>query len=669
MAGAQHATLDGAAHTPYALSMTAAHLGGGLDVDPTEQARVNQLAERLEGHRAKYYAGEPTISDAGYDALEDELRRLAPAHPVLAKVGSPAVADAWEKARHQIPMGSLNKVTDHGELDDWLARCNELLAKQDQPPISDDLFVAEKLDGISIELVYRDGLLVDGITRGDGEVGERITSNVVRMRGVPHRIANREQLSVRGEIILRLSDMQQHFDGYSSSRNAAAGTARRLDGQGNEHLTVLCYDLAEELDLATEVEKFALLGELGFATPNGYAGDLAAIRACYDHYAASKRAQLDYEIDGLVVRANSLDAQGRLGQLNRRPRAAVAFKFASPKKVSKVVAIAWDTGPSGRVTPVAMVEPVVLVGATVRRASLHNAANVRRLGIGVGDEVLVSRRNDVIPYVEEVLASAGTPEQAPSQCATCEAAIRLEGEYLMCRNSSCPALIEGRIHSWIKAIGALEWGDKLIGTLVAKGMVRQPLDLYRLTVDDIASLDRHGKKSASNALEQLHSRSPLRLPVFLAALGIEGFSTQTARLLVSAGYDGIEQLMQATVEQLAAIQGLGDKKAANIVQGLRDRAEEIRLLEEHGVGPVAADDAGPLAGKSFCITGSHSKPRKLLARTIEDAGGRVLSGVTKELDYLLIADPASTSSKAVKARRYDIEFIDESGLESMIGYA
>jgi len=646
--------------------MTASHLGGGLALSEADEARVAELAERLAEYRRRYYEGEPVISDEAYDALEDELRSLAPAHPVLAKVGSPVVADSWQKARHEIPMGSLNKVTSSDELEEWVSRCDALLAKEELEGIRDDLYVAEKLDGISIELIYRRGRFVDGITRGDGETGERITPNVARMRGVPGRIDHEGTLSVRGEIILRLSDMKDHFADYTSPRNAAAGTARRLDGGGNEHLTVLCYDLAEELDLETEVAKFELLRGLGFATPNTYRGPFDEVVSIYEDYASAKRTSLDYEIDGLVVRANSLAKQAALGDLNRRPRGAIAFKFASPMKVSRVRDIRWDTGPSGRVTPVAIVEPVLLAGAKVQRASLHNVANVQRLGIGVGDEVVVSRRNDVIPYIEEVTEHVGDDAVPPERCPVCDEPVTLEGEYLMCRNAECPALVEGRIHNWIDAVGALEWGDKLVATVVEKGLVTEPLDLYKLKVDDIASLERHGKKSAENALGQLQSRLPLKLETFLAALGIEGFSTQTARLLVQAGFDHIDAVLEASEEELAAVKGLGELKAKAIRSGLDARREEIARLRDFGLEPVSVEDAGPLANKSFCITGTHSRPRKELVQMIEGAGGRVSSTVTKELDYLVIADPSSTSSKANKARRYGTELIDEATLVGMI---
>jgi DNA ligase (NAD+) len=640
---------------------------GGIEADPKTRARIDDLAARIEKHRASYYAGKPDISDAAFDALEDELRDLDPTNHVLAKVGSAELVSEWEKARHEIPMGSLNKAVSEEELRAWLARCDELLEKDGAGSIGADLFVAEKLDGISIEVIYRDGKLVDGITRGDGEWGERISANVARMKGVPSRIKDKHSMSVRGEIILRLSDMKKHFPGVTSPRNMAAGASKRFDGGGAEHCTVLFYDVADHLNFKTEIEKFDFLRTLGFATPRTAHGGIEDVIALYQEYASSLRASLDYEIDGLVVYANSLHAQALLGEVNHRPRGAVAFKFASPAKVTKVIDILWDTGPSGRVTPVALVAPVELAGATVQRASLHNAANVRALGIGVGDEVLVSRRNDVIPYVEEVVEKLGPLATTPTACPVCGAALSVEGEYLVCRNTSCRAIIEGRIQNWVGAVGALEWGDKLVEQLVEAKLVKEPADLYKLAVKDIAALDRRGEKSATKALDQLKSRLPLTLPVFIAALGMDNFALQTAKLLVTAGYNTIEKMLAAKEADLAAVAGLGAIKAAGIVRGLRAREAEIERLLAAGIIPVAPTEEGPLAGKTFCFTGSSTRPRAELTQLVESNGGRVLAAVTRELQFLVIADPASTSSKAVKARKLGTKLITEEELVAMVG--
>ncbi len=633
---------------------------GGIASDPKNKKRIDDLAERIEKYRASYYAGHPEISDAAFDALEDELRELDPTHPVLAKVGSAALVTEWEKARHEIPMGSLNKAVSEEEFRAWIARCDDLLAKDKAKGIAGDLFVAEKLDGISIEVIYKNGKFADAITRGDGDWGERISQNVARMKGIPAKIKDHRHLSVRGEIILRLSDMKKYFPGVTSPRNMAAGTSKRFDGQGCEHLTVLFYDVAEHLDIKTQKEKFDWLRSLGFATPSTAHGPAADVLALYKRYSDQIRGSLDYEIDGLVIYANDLHLQTLLGDLNNRPRGAVAFKFASPAKVSRVADILWETGPSGRITPVAIVEPVELAGAVVRRASLHNMSNVRALGIGIGDEVLVSRRNDVIPYIEEVVEKKGLAAEPPDACAICGAKAVIEGEYLFCRNEGkCQALIEGRIQNWIDAIGALEWGDKLIQQLVEAGKLHEPLDLYKLKVSDIADLERRGEKIAKKCLDQITSRLPLSLPVFLAALGIENFAIQTARLILSAGYDTIDKVLAAKEEELAKIQGLGAIKAGFIVRGLKKREEEIRRLLAHGIVPTPPEQAGVLNGMTFAFTGSATRPRGELTQYVESNGGRVLSSVTKELQYLVIADPQSTSSKAVKARQYGTKLINE----------
>jgi DNA ligase (NAD+) len=266
---------------------------------------------------------------------------------------------------------------------------------------------------------------------------------------------------------------------------------------------------------------------------------------------------------------------------------------------------------------------VELAGATVQRASLHNAANVRALGIGPGDEVLVSRRNDVIPYVEEVVEKRGPAAVQPTTCPVCQAPISVEGEYLVCRNTSCRAIVEGRILNWIGAIGALEWGDKLVEQVVEAKLVKEPADLYKLDWKQIAALDRRGEKSAKKCLAELDSRLPLTLPVFIAALGMDNFALETARLLIAAGYDTIEKLLAAKEDALASVKGLGKIKAASIVRGLASRRDEIhRLLQDPRLHPVTPQQQGPLAGTTFCFTGTSTKPRAELTKMVEDAGGR-----------------------------------------------
>ncbi len=630
-------------------------------------SRVAELAKLLRKYKDAYYNGQPLVSDAAYDALEDELRELDPDHELLASVGAPASAvTAWEKARHAIPMGSLNKAVDVDEFRQWAERCDELGKKDKLESIADDLFVTEKLDGLSLAVTYEKGKLADAITRGDGQIGERILPNAARMKGVPAKLKSAVSVTVRGEIILKLSDMKKAFPGAANPRNQASGTSKRFDGQGCEHLTVMFYDLDGE-EHATEVKKFQRLVALGFEVPNSKATDLDGALALHAEYHTTKRAKLDYEIDGLVVRANDVHAQHMLGELGNRPRGAIAFKFASQAKVTKLADVLWETGPSGRVTPVAIVEPVELAGAVVRRASLHTASNVTSLGIGIGDEVLVSRRNDVIPYVEEVVTKLSKkPVKPPAKCATCGGALEKTGEFLACRNTGCQALIEGRIENWIAATGALEWGDKLIQQLVEAKLVAEPADLYKLKPEQIAKLERRGMVIAKKVLDNLNAQLPLSLPKFLCALGIENFGLQTAKAIVAAGFDSIEKVQKATVDEIAAIPNVGPAKGKAVVDGLKARKAEIGRLLAAGVVPVNKAAAGPLAGKTFCFTGALGRPRKELEKLVEERGGTLLSGVTKELNYLVMADPSSGSSKAQKARQYGTECLDEAQFMAMV---
>jgi DNA ligase (NAD+) len=268
-----------------------------------------------------------------------------------------------------------------------------------------------------------------------------------------------------------------------------------------------------------------------------------------------------------------------------------------------------------------------------------------------------------------VVEKLGAPAEAPTTCGVCGHGLSVEGEYLVCRNTTCTAVVEGRIENWIGAINALEWGDKLIAQLVEAKLVGEPADLYKLTWQQIAGLDRRGEKSAKKCIEVLKARLPITLPVFIAALGMDNFALQTAKLLVAAGYKSIEAMLGAKEEDLAAIMGLGPIKAASIVRGLNARREEIHRLIAAGIVPVTPEQEGPLSGLSFCFTGASDRPRAELTALVESRGGSVLASVTKDLKYLVIADPASTSSKAEKARKYGTKLITEAELDAMIASA
>lgn len=369
---------------------------------------VRDIMDRLKQASTAYYgAGSSPLSDAEYDSLWDRLVELVDradessvevreAKAFLATIGAPVGDSGWTKVRHASPMGSLNKAQNENDLRGWYASCGHK---------STSLIVSDKCDGISVSLRYEGGNLVRAATRGDGEVGEDITRNVVKMKGVVLFIKGFDG-HLRGEIVLRKSDWKKHFPTYSNPRNAAAGIAKRLDGQGVEHLTVLHYQMIRDGGKAipSKAVEFQVLSKVGAALPTwSEVPNLAAAETIYADYMAGKRDALDYDIDGLVIEYSDPAVMEALGDLNKRPRGAVAYKFPHTEKRSVLRSVEWQVGKSGRVTPVAHFDPIELDGATVKQASLHNVAYVRKLKLWIGCNILVSRRNMVIPYVEKNL--------------------------------------------------------------------------------------------------------------------------------------------------------------------------------------------------------------------------------------------------------------------------
>ena len=400
---------------------------------------VQLLADKLTRARHAYYNGTPAMTDAEFDRLEDELRLLDPNHAFFSKVGAP-VSSGWQKVKHVIPMGSLNKAQTREDFTHWYV--NQAKGKE--------LIYMDKLDGISISLRYEGGQLVQAVTRGDGVEGEDITRNV-RLMQVPTEAFSYD-CWVRGEIICKKSDFAEHFQGESNPRNTASGTAKRQsDPSKCKHLTIVAFEcLPDTGSYATKSMELSVLKAAGFETPKALVlVSVLEVFAMYDGYLDEMREALDYEIDGLIIRIDDNDEWTAAGERNHRPAGSIAFKFPHESKETKLTNVAWQVGKSGRITPVAEFDTVSLAGARVSRASLHNWTNIQRLAgdkhyLRMGSTVLVSRRNDVIPYVESVVEhnNAGYPFDKPDECPCCGAEPVMEGEYLVCKNSlQCPAQV------------------------------------------------------------------------------------------------------------------------------------------------------------------------------------------------------------------------------------
>jgi DNA ligase (NAD+) len=624
--------------------------------------RVSELESLIQQARHDYYnTGIPTVTDEVYDAWVDELAEFKADSPALVAVGATPVS-VWQKVAHSIPMGSLSKVNTLEELTAWVMGTGE--AK------FEPLLVTEKMDGISIAVSYVNGAFSQALTRGDGVTGEDISVNVARMKGVPGKLAKKFTGVLRGEVVLLKSDHLKHFPTYANPRNAASGIAKRLDGQGSEHLTIFFYHVAEGHEFESEGEQFEWLSSQGLKIPNWYVTAMTpGIRTPHDlwlEYQQFKRDELDYEIDGLVVRLNNFVKQLALGETDGRPKGAVAFKFAPMTRESVLQRIDWQVGGSGRITPVAIFNPVRVLGAEITNASLYNYGYIKSLGLDIGATILIARAMDVIPRVAAVRKSTGTVAAAPRTCPSCGSETQMDGEYLVCPNTAgCPAQAVGRIKRYVTVLDVKEWGDTLLEKLVNGGLVQDVSDLYRLTEAQLADVDRMGKKSAEKVMKTLWDKNPIPLESLLGALSIPLCGPTMIKIAMDAGYDTIPKLKAANIEELSSIEGFGPVKAQTLWIWLRDNSGIVDKLVMLGV-KIKAKVHGNLNGKSFCFTGASSRPRTELENLVKAAGGDVKSSVGKKLTYLVMADANSTSSKAQAARKNGTVCLSEADFMKMV---
>ena len=661
------------------------------------QREVEQLRSEIQEHNRRYHVlDDPIITDAEYDALFRRLQALEEAHPALRtpdsptqRVGASPLAK-FAAVRHGQQMLSLNNVTTAEELAEFDARIRKFLnaARID--------YVGEpKVDGVAVELVYRDGVLAVASTRGDGMVGEDITQNVRTIRSVPLRLQQKqgtvpELLEVRGEVYLPIAAFRKinrereeaGESAFANPRNATAGSLKQLDPTvtASRPLDLVCHGIGQvqwSARPATHWDVLQALAGLGLKpVPRSKVlhtlEEVAAMFADLD----AARDDLAYEIDGLVVKVNDLSLQRRLGEISRSPRWAVAYKFKARQATTRIERIVPSVGRTGVLTPVAELEPVAVGGVTVRNASLHNMDEIERKDVRVGDTILLERAGDVIPYVVKVVTERRTGAEKrfrmPKHCPVCGAeVVRPEGEVAYrCIGLGCPAKLKQslRFFGARTAMDVEGLGEKLVDQLVDRELVRDLADLYHLDEDTVAGLERMGKKSAANLLAQLDRSRRTTLPRFLVGLGIRQVGEATAKALAEQ-FGTLERLMQAGPEELQEVRDVGPEVAASIHQFFDEQQNRrvIARLLDAGVRPAAVSrPKGPLVGKKFVLTGTlDAMTRPEAQRRIEARGGRVVASVSKETDYVVAgADPGS---KLTKAEKLGTKVLDEAAFLALVG--
>ncbi|MGO0122541.1 NAD-dependent DNA ligase LigA [Desulfothermobacter acidiphilus] len=657
------------------------------------QRRAEQLRKEIAYHDYRYYVLDaPVISDAEYDRLMLELQAIEEVFPELVTPNSPtqrvggAPREGFPTVRHLVPMLSLANAFDVSDLYDFDRRVKEAL-----PGEKVEYVVEPKIDGLAVSLLYRRGEFVQGATRGDGEVGEDVTPNLRTIRSIPLYLLQDapDLIEVRGEAFMskeafaKLNERREEAGEppFANPRNAAAGSIRQLDPKvtAGRKLDFFAYAVAhyEGISFTTHWEVLEWLSRQGFRVNQHRL--FSTIEQVVEHIQGwqSRRFELPYAIDGMVVKVNSLDQQERLGSTMKSPRWAVAYKFPPEEAVTKLRRIEVSVGRTGVLTPVAVFDPVQIAGTTVSRATLHNEDMIRERDIRVGDYIVVHKAGDVIPEVVRSLPERRTGEEQvfhmPTHCPVCGAkTVREEGEVaLRCPNISCPARLKESLYHFASrnAMDIRGLGKVLVEQLVDRGLVRSVADIYYLTEAQLLSLNRMGPKSVANLLREIEESKNRELHRLLFGLGIRHVGERAAKLLVER-FGSLDRLAQATEEELTAIPEIGPKIAASVRNFFNEprNLEVIERLRQAGLSlesRVPAMGQGPLAGKTFVLTGAlKSLTREEAKAIIERLGGRVASSVSQRTDYVVVGE--NPGSKYDRARELGVPLLDEEAFRQLL---
>ncbi len=631
--------------------------------------RITELEQLITKYQKSYYDGEGEISDAEFDKLWDELKELDPENGILHRVG--ADSGNFAKVQHVMPMGSQEKAANPEQFLAWAEK-----HKYEQ------YLVEYKLDGASLELQYENGYLVRAVTRGDGTIGDDITANARKMGGVNAAIYKNGELvpftgGIRGEVIMTHQVHKSYFPDKANCRNAANGLMKRKDGEGSEYLKLITYDALSTDDkvfFTNEEEKIRWLMDCGFNAVRLVICKSPDRVIAYRAKIMEERKSIEYDIDGLVIKERKINLEDAR---RARPDHQIAFKFSLEEAVSTLRSVEWSIS-GGTYTPVAIFDEVELNGTKVQRASLANPDTMRKLGVRIGSHVVVVKRGEIIPKIESVVEEKDIQTQDiafPCTCEVCGTTLIDEGSRLYCPNKQCEKRVLHQLLKYQQVVDIRDLGETLITNLFKDKKLTSISDIYSLQIEDLVpyflneeSMDADKKSlGAEKVYNSIQSHRNMKLSTFVGAFDIEGVGETSAEKLVAAGFNSLEKLLTASVDEIAAVYGFAEIMAKTIVEGLKENAQEMRTLTENGTIILEVEGQGTLSGKSFCFTGELvSMKRADAEQLVKKNGGTIKSSVTKDLTYLVTNDTESGSSKNVKAAKFGIPIINEKEFLAMV---
>jgi len=627
-------------------------------IKANKEVTENEFRELLTDASDAYYISTNLImEDDVFDYLKDKFIQIYKYNPV--EIGTNKSLKGFIKVRHSIPMGSLEEFNTKKDVEEEIKKWGNKYADENV------FCTAEKLDGLSVDVYFNSGSLEQALTRGDGDFGDDITRNVLKMSSINSELPVEITGHIRGEIILPIPLWKEHYPHFANPRSGAVGLTKRLDGEGCEHLQIRFFKIyTEDVIFTSEKESLDFIKQkLKLLTPRYWKTNIQTLIALHKKYESELREKADYLLDGLVVSIDSIKRQNEILENPLLPEYARKYKFESEKATTQLIGVRNQVGRTGAITPLAILEPVVCGGTLISKPTLHNYEEIERLGIKIGDIIIVVRSKDVIPKIIGIASKdpEGIEIKIPIICPVCKTPLERVDTIIYCTNEDCDARVLRGILHWLGVLKIKNLGVKLTEALINNEKLRKIPDLYNLKIEDISEIDGQGVKNATKILREINSKKEISIAKLLAGINIKNLSIKRAEILED-NFGTLNKILNLEKKEILSLEGFEDKLSTSVYEGINNKKDLITEILHH-IKIEEKMSGGKLEGKTFCFSGFRNNK---LEEEITKNGGRINSGVSKKLIYLVVKNKNSTTEKIKKARSYGTEIIEPDDLDKML---